>query len=133
MSAWRHSRNLILGIDSCGILHIFGLVVSGQSLTTEVRVPFPGGQNTHKLVNSDIGNFLLKTNEGRDRRPNFAIFVVWSASNVSAEFLAREESISSPSFYWPTIIHMFLALSSQIGLCLCLCIIYFDLACNSPI
>ena len=27
------------------------------------------------LPNSDIVNFLLKTNEGRDRRPNFVIFV----------------------------------------------------------
>ena len=28
--------------------------------------------------NSDIKNFLLKTNGGRDRRPNFVIFLVWS-------------------------------------------------------
>ena len=70
-----------------------------QSLTTEVRVPFPGGQNIRKIVSSDIRNFLLKTNQGRDRGPNFAIFVVWSASNVSAEFLARKESISSPNFH----------------------------------
>ena len=31
------------------------------------------------LFNSDIADFLLKTNEGRNRRPNFVIFVVWSA------------------------------------------------------
>ena len=31
------------------------------------------------LLNSDIVNLLLKTNMGRDRRPNFVIFVVWSA------------------------------------------------------
>ena len=31
------------------------------------------------LFNSDIVNLLLKTNMGRDRRPNFVIFVVWSA------------------------------------------------------
>ena len=31
------------------------------------------------LFNSDILNLLLKTNMGRDRRPNFVIFVVWSA------------------------------------------------------
>ena len=35
------------------------------------------------LFNSDIVNLLLKTNMGRDRRPNFVIFVVWSALIVS--------------------------------------------------
>ena len=42
----------------------------------EVPARFPGKQNVHKLINSDIVNFLLKANDGRDRRPNFAIFVV---------------------------------------------------------
>ena len=31
------------------------------------------------LLNCDIVNFLLKTNLGKNRRPNFVIFVVWSA------------------------------------------------------
>ena len=31
------------------------------------------------LFNSDIVNYLLKTTWGLDRRPNFVIFVVWSA------------------------------------------------------
>ena len=31
------------------------------------------------LFNFDIVNLLLKTNGGRGRRPNFVIFVVWSA------------------------------------------------------
>ena len=53
----------------------------------------------HRLFNSHIENFLLKTNDGTDRRNNFAVFVVWSASYVSAEFLEREGSISSSSFY----------------------------------
>ena len=35
-----------------------------------------------------------------ERRPNFAIFVVWSANYVSAESLEREGTISSCSFYW---------------------------------
>ena len=30
------------------------------------------------LFNSDAVNRLLKTNGGRDRRPNFVIFLVWS-------------------------------------------------------
>ena len=46
-----------------------------------VRDCFPGGDNTDLLPNSDIVNFLLKTNEGRDRRPNFVIFVVFLCSN----------------------------------------------------
>ena len=29
--------------------------------------------------------FLLKTNDGRERRPNFTIFVVWSADYASAK------------------------------------------------
>ena len=33
----------------------------------------------HLLLNCDIVNLLLKTNLGRNRRPNFVIFVVWSA------------------------------------------------------
>ena len=32
----------------------------------------------HLLFNSDIVNLLLKTNLGRNRRPNFVVFVVWN-------------------------------------------------------
>ena len=35
-------------------------------------------QNIYLLFNSDIVDFLFKTNRGRDRRPNFVVFVVWS-------------------------------------------------------
>ena len=31
------------------------------------------------LSNSDIMILLLKTNGGRDRRPNFVIFLIWRA------------------------------------------------------
>ena len=34
-----------------------------------------------------------------EKRPSFAIFVVWSANIVLAESLEREGSISSCSFY----------------------------------
>ena len=34
------------------------------------------------LFNFDVVNLLLKNNGGKDRRPNFVIFVVWSALNV---------------------------------------------------
>ena len=60
-----------------------------QSSTTEVRFRFPGGQIAHKLSNSDLVNFLLKSNDGRDRRSSFAIFVVWSADYASAKTLER--------------------------------------------
>ena len=36
----------------------------------EVRIGFPGGQNICQLFNFDIVNFLLKTNDGRDKRTN---------------------------------------------------------------
>ena len=48
---------------------------------------------------SDIVNFLLNINGGRDRRCNFAVFVIWSASYTSAKTLESKESISSSSFY----------------------------------
>ena len=35
-------------------------------------------QNIYLLFNFDIMDFLFETNRGRDRRPNFVIFVVWS-------------------------------------------------------
>ena len=55
-----------------------------QSSIAEVRVRFLGEQNILKLANSNFVNFLLKTNYERDRRLNFDIFVVWSASYVLA-------------------------------------------------
>ena len=44
-------------------------------------------------------NFFVKISGGRERRINFAIFVVWSVSYVLVESLEREGSISSSSFY----------------------------------
>ena len=55
---------------------------------------FPGGQNLHRLTNFDILNFLLKTNDSRDRRPNFVVLVVWSPNT-----LEHKGSISSSNFY----------------------------------
>ena len=69
------------------------------SSTERVRVCFPRCQNRHKLGNSDVVNFFVKTNDGRDKRLNFAIFVVWSVGYVSAESLEREGSISLSSVY----------------------------------
>ena len=40
---------------------------------------FPEGVNKSLVFNSDISKILLDTNGGRDRKPNFVIFLVWSA------------------------------------------------------
>ena len=40
---------------------------------------FPVRRKYILLFNSNVLNFLLKTNVGRNRRPNFVIFVIWSA------------------------------------------------------
>ena len=66
--------------------------------TTKIRVCFPGVQNIYKPGNSDV-NFFVKISGGKERRLNFAIFVVWSVSYVLVESLEREGSISSSSFY----------------------------------
>ena len=40
---------------------------------------FPRWREVYLLFNSDIVNYILKTTKGRDRRPNFVKFVIWSA------------------------------------------------------
>ena len=40
---------------------------------------FPRGHEVYLLFNYDIVNYLLNTTEGKNRRPNFVISVVWSA------------------------------------------------------
>ena len=45
-----------------------------------------------------MGDLLLKNDAGRDRRPNFVIFVVWSALNVDGWVVVgsgREAHIAS--------------------------------------
>ena len=69
------------------------------SSTAKVQVCFPEGQNIYKLGNSDVVNIFVKTNGGRDRRPDFDIFVIWSVSYILAESVEHKESISSSSFY----------------------------------
>ena len=34
------------------------------------------------IFDFNVVNLMLKNNGGRDRRPNFVVFVVWSAFNV---------------------------------------------------
>ena len=86
-----------------------------QSSTSEIQVPFTEGHNIDKLVNSDFVNLLLKTSYGRDRKPNLAVLVVWNTSSASAKTLEPEGASHHPAFIgnWLTIIHKFLALSTQ--------------------
>ena len=53
--------------------------LANQSSIPAVRDRFPGGQNMNLLFHSDIVNLLLKANGGRGRKPDFVIFVDWSA------------------------------------------------------
>ena len=57
----------------------------------KVRIGFLGWQNIYQLFNFDIVNFLLKTNDGRDKRTN--LILVWIASYASAKTLEREGRI----------------------------------------
>ena len=86
-----------------------------QSSTLEIQVPFTEGQNIDKLVNSDFVILLLKSNFGRYRKPNLAVLVVWNTSSASAKTLEPEGSSHYTAFIgnWLTIIHRFLALSTQ--------------------
>ena len=83
------------------------------SSTTKIWVCYPGRQNIYKLDNSDVVNFFVKTNDGRDRRLNFAVFVVWSVGYVLTESLREASHHLKFMGNWPTIIHTFLALSTQ--------------------
>ena len=60
-------------------------------------------------------NLLLKTNYGRDRKPNFTVLIVWNTSSASAKTLESEEESHHPAFIgnWLAIINKFLALSAQ--------------------
>ena len=54
------------------------------------RFCFLEGQSIYLLFNSDVVNFLLKTNGGRDRKPNFVLFLGWSALIVGG-WVSRDE------------------------------------------
>ena len=84
------------------------------SSTTKIWVCYQGRQKIYKLDNSHVVIFFVKTNDGRDRGLNFAIFAVWSVSYVLTESLKHEGSISSSSFYGQSaIIDTLLVLSTQ--------------------
>ena len=65
-------------------------ILAGLCSTNLTLTVSQEGQNINLLFNSDIMNCLLKTNEGRDKRPNLFFvffvlffFVVWSALSVA--------------------------------------------------
>ena len=60
---------------------------------------FPGMTEVHRLFNFDIVKIFLKTKDGRDRRPNFAVLQVWSTNYGSVKILVCEGSISAFSLY----------------------------------
>ena len=64
-------------------------MVSKSSSSSAVRDRFPGGENMNLLFNSDKVKLLLKNNGGRDRKPNFVVFVVWRALNVDEMFYSK--------------------------------------------
>ena len=60
--------------------------------------------------------FLQKTNDRRDRRPYYAIFVVWNISYATAKTLACERARGEHliiQLLWATVIHKFTVLSTQ--------------------
>ena len=63
--------------------HVSGLTVNTWEFDLGGRGSFPKRQITYLLLNSNIVNYLIKTNGERDWRPNFVIFVVWSALIIS--------------------------------------------------
>ena len=80
-------------------------MVSMAKSSMEGPRPIPRRVITHQFVNSDIMNVLLKINDERYRRPNFAI---WSASYASAKTLESEENISSSHLYGQLLLKQFL-------------------------
>ena len=69
----------ILGKVNCNECTLVASWLANQSSNSVVQDRSPGGEDMDLLFNSDIVNLLLKTNGGRHRKPNFVIFVVWSA------------------------------------------------------
>ena len=58
---------------------------------------------------------MLKTNDRKERRPNFAVSVVWRASYTPAKTWSARGPSHHAAFMdnWSTIIHTLLALSTQ--------------------
>ena len=71
-----------------------GLIVAYQNSLTAVRDRFPTGKVTNLLFNSDILNFLLKTNRRVTERLAFFSFIVWSALIVVGWWLRVEEGLA---------------------------------------
>ena len=126
---WHCSREL--KCQQGDTLHTFGIYCSRgshkfcvfmakwlelQNSTTEILVSFPEGQYRNQLVNYNIVNFSYKTNDGRDKRSNYAIFVVLQFEVLVMLQVkpcsAREEHLTI-QLLWATVIHTFIVLSTQ--------------------
>ena len=85
MLAGLHSRNLVLGIKRC---RITTLIVDHHNIVQLLRSDIVPRKSSVYM------NFLSKTFDRRDRKPNFVIFVVWNALIVSEwVVLAWRESL----------------------------------------
>ena len=79
-------------VGSLQIPYILALVVSAAGSIRRDLTSIPG-RAEHRVINSsEILKFLLKTNDGRGRRPGWAIL---SATYASAKTRKRKGSISS--------------------------------------
>ena len=84
-------------------IHIERILVL-QSSAQAIRNCFLGGQNIYSLFNSDTVDALFKISGGRDRRPNFVIFVVlecfkcWRVGGGGAEQKVLLRVDCSPGF-----------------------------------
>ena len=65
MSAGLHFMSFILRFDSCRIMG------SDTELNSRRPSPIPRRAEHHSVNSSEIKKFLLKINDGRDRRINF--------------------------------------------------------------
>ena len=82
-----------------------GVVVNTSEFQTSWPRSFPGRGEYDLLFNVDIVNLLLKKQWGR--RPNFLIFVVWSALIVDVWVLV---ALSRKSYLGPAEISSFVYL-----------------------
>ena len=89
-----HIRYWFLWDSPPPLLHICGPVVNAVVCNRRCPSSIPG----EVRINPSLSNFCYRPVMG-ERSSNFAIFVVWSSSYVSAESLEPEGSISSCRFY----------------------------------
>ena len=97
------------------LLRNSGLMISAAKCNRKGQTSFSGRAALIQAYHFWYCELMLKTNEGRDRKSNFAVLVVRSASYASAKTLECEGASHHLAFIgkWPTVIHAFLALLAQ--------------------